>query len=251
MVSDLVGRSALVTGSSRGVGRGIAERLAASGCRVAVNGRDHQAVAKVVSVLDGSVPITGDVSTPEGASTVVAEAVAVLGGLDVLVCNVGGGRSVPPGEETPDEWQRVFALNLWSTTNTVQAARTALAVSSGSVVCISSICGLEAIRGAPVTYSAAKSALHAYVRGIAWPLGEDGVRINAIAVGNVLFDGSVWSEQLALKGDEVTSMLKTQVALGRFGVPNDVADLVAFLASDRSGFATGAVWALDGGQVHS
>ena len=251
MGSDLAGRSVLVTGSSRGLGRGIAERLAAQGCRVAVNGRDHQAVTEVVSGIDGSVPVVGDVSTLEGAGAVIDGTVAALGGLDVLVCNVGGGRSVPPGEETFDEWQRVFALNLWSTTNTVQSARTALTASGGSIVCISSICGLEVVPGAPVTYSAAKAALHAYVRGIAWPLGRDGVRINAIAAGNVLFDGSVWSEQQAVNGDEVAAMLKTQVALGRFGVPDDVTNLVTFLASDQSGFATGAVWTLDGGQVHS
>ncbi|SVA93282.1 uncharacterized protein METZ01_LOCUS146136 [marine metagenome] len=239
----------MVTGSSRGVGRGIAQRLAAEGCRVAVNGRDHQAVSEVVSTLEGSVPVVGDVSTPEGASSVINGTIAALGGIDVLVCNVGGGRSVPPGEETFDEWQRVFALNLWSTTNTVEAAISALRASGGSIVCISSICGLEVVRGAPVTYSAAKSALHAYVRGIARPLGGDGVRINAIALGNILFEGSVWSERLTLEGDEVRAMLKTQVALGRFGEPHDVADLVTFLASDRSGFVTGAVWTLDGGQV--
>ena len=249
MGSDLVGRSALVTGSSRGVGRGIAQRLAAEGCRVAVNGRDHQAVSEVASTLDVSVPVVGDVSTPEGASAVINGTIAALSGIDVLVCNVGGGRSVSPGKETFDEWQRVFALNLWSTTNTVQSARTALTASGGSIVCISSICGLEVVPGAPVTYSAAKAALHAYVRGIAWPLGGDGVRINAIALGNILFEGSVWSERLTLEGDEVRAMLNTQVALGRFGEPDDVADLVTFLVSDRSGFVTGAVWTLDGGQV--
>ena len=248
MGSDLAGRSALVTGSSRGVGRGIAQRLAAEGCRVAVNGRDHQAVSEVVSTLEGSVPVVGDVSTPEGASSVINGTIAALGGIDVLVCNVGGGRSVPPGKETFDEWQRVFALNLWSTTNTVEAAKSALRASGGSIVCISSICGLGVVRGAPVTYSAAKSALHAYVRGIARPLGGEGVRINAIALGNILFEGSVWSERLTREEDEVGAMLKTQVALGRFGEPAEVADLVTFLASGRSGFATGAVWTLDGGQ---
>ena len=157
---------------------------------------------------------------------------------------------MPPWEDTLDEWQRLFALNLWNTTNTVQAARTALAASGGSIVCISSICGLETIWGAPVTYSAAKSALHAYVRGIAWPLGEEGVRINAIAVGNMLFDGSVWLELLANESEEVMTMLKSRVRLGRFGVPAEVANLMAFLASDRPGFATGAIWTLDGGQAH-
>ncbi len=240
----------LVTGSSRGVGRGIAEGLTAEGCRVAINGRDRKAVDAVSSVLHNSVSVPGDVSTSDGAAAVVAETIQALGGLDVLVCNVGGGRSVPPGEETLDEWQRIFALNLWSTTNMVQAARAALTASGGSIVCISSICGLETVRGAPVTYSAAKSALHAYVRGIAWPLGEEGVRINAIAVGNMLFDGSVWSELLANESETVTTMLKSKVRLGRLGVPAEVANLVAFLASDRSGFATGAIWTLDGGQAH-
>ena len=247
---DLAGRSALVTGSSRGVGRGIAEGLVAEGCRVAINGRDRKAVATVSSALHNSVSVPGDVSTSDGAAAVVADTIQALGSLDVLVCNVGGGRSVPPGEETLDEWQRVFALNLWSTTNMVQAARAALTASGGSIVCISSICGLETVRGAPVTYSSAKSALHAYVRGIAWPLGEEGVRINAIAVGNMLFDGSVWSELLANESETVTTMLKSKVRLGRLGVPAEVANLVAFLASDRSGFATGAIWTLDGGQAH-
>ena len=247
---DLAGRSALVTGSSRGLGRGIAEGLVAEGCRVAINGRDRKAVATVSSALHNSVSVPGDVSTSDGAAAVVADTIQALGSLDVLVCNVGGGRSVPPGEETLDEWQRVFALNLLSTTNMVQAARAALTASGGSIVCISSICGLETVRGAPVTYSAAKSALHAYVRGIAWPLGEEGVRINAIAVGNMLFDGSVWSELLANESETVTTMLKSKVRLGRLGVPAEVANLVAFLASDRSGFATGAIWTLDGGQAH-
>ena len=98
MSSDLVGRSVLVTGSSRGVGRRLAERMIAEGCRVAINGRDLQAVEEVVSGLGGSVPVVGDVSTPDGARTVIDGTVAALGGLDVLVCNVGGGRSVPPGE---------------------------------------------------------------------------------------------------------------------------------------------------------
>jgi NAD(P)-dependent dehydrogenase (short-subunit alcohol dehydrogenase family) len=174
-----------------------------------------------------------------------------MGGLDILVCNVGGGRSVPPGEETYAEWQRIFALNLWSTTNTVEAAHEALSVSKGVIVCVSSICGLEVIPGAPVTYSAAKAALHAYVRGIARPLGKLGIRINAIAPGNILFNGSVWSRKLQENSAAVDRMLARNVALARLGAPQEVAELVAYLASPRSGFASGAVWALDGGQVHS
>ena len=251
MQLELAGKAALVTGSSRGIGRAIAEMLHAEGCRVALNGRTDADVSVAASELPGAIGIVGDVTQPDEARRVVSEAAAAMGGLDIVVCNVGSGRSVPPGEETFAEWQRVFALNLWSTTNTVEAAREALSASKGVIVCVSSICGLEVVPGAPVTYSAAKAALHAYVRGIARPLGKLGIRINAIAPGNILFEGSVWSRKLQENSAAVDSMLERDVALARLGTPRDVAELVAYLASPRSGFASGAVWTLDGGQVHS
>lgn len=251
MELELAGKTALVTGSSRGIGRVIAEVLHGEGCRVALNGRNANNLALTAAHFPGTVTVTGDVTQPGEAQRIVAEATAALGRLDILVCNVGSGRSVPPGEETFKEWQRIFALNLWSVTNTVEAAREALAASSGVIVCISSICGLEVVPGAPITYSAAKAALHAYVRGIARPLGRQGVRINAVAPGNILFDESVWSLRMAEDADAVQAMLARDVSLASLGTPNDVANLVAYLASARTNFATGGVWTLDGGQVHS
>jgi len=250
MAPELAGKTALVTGSSRGIGRAIAALLHSGGCRVALNARHAEGLAAAAAALPGSVPIAGDVTQPVDARRVVDEAVAALGGLDILVCNVGSGQSVPPGTETPDEWQRVFALNLWSTTNTVEAARDALAASAGVIVCISSICGLEVIPGAPLTYSAAKAALHAYVRGIARPLGKQGIRINAVAPGNILSEDSVWARRMAEDAGAVQQMLDREVALARLGTPQEVAELVVFLASSRAGFATGGVWRLDGGQLH-
>ncbi len=248
---ELTGRTALVTGSSKGIGRTIAGALHAEGCRVALNSRNGSDLSLVTSSLNGAIGIVGDVTQPPEAHRVVAEAVAVFGGLDILICNVGSGRSVSPGGETAQEWQRVFALNLWSATNTIEAARDALIASRGVIVCISSICGLEVIPGAPITYSAAKAALHAYVRGIARPFGKYGVRINAVAPGNILFNGSVWSRKLAEDKQAVETMLDRDVSLGSLGSPDDVANLVTYLASPRSAFATGQVWTLDGGQTHS
>ena len=250
MELELTGKTALVTGSSRGSGRAIAEALCAEGCRVAVNARNAEELQSCSKTIGAAAAIAGDMTDEDDASRVVEAAVHALGGLDILVCNVGSGRSVAPGLETPREWKRVFALNLWSATNTVEAARGALVATRGVIVCISSICGLEMVPGAPVTYSSAKAALHAYVRGIARPLGKQGVRINAVAPGNILFDGSVWSRKRADDAQEVRSMLETNVALERFGSPEDVARLVSYLVSSVSGFATGAVWTLDGGQVH-
>ena len=251
MQLDLAGKVALVTGSSKGIGRMIAQTLHEEGCRVVLNARTPKGLKHAVKELPGTISVAGDVTRAAEARRIVAEVLKTYGKLDVLVCNVGSGRSVAPGNETPEEWQRVFALNLWSTTNSVEAARDALVVSKGVIVCISSICGLEVVQGAPVTYSAAKAALHAYVRGIARPLGTHGVRINAIAPGNILFHGSVWSQKLAEDESAVNAMLDHNVALGNLGTPFDVANLAAYLASPLSAFASGSVWTLDGGQAHS
>lgn len=248
---ELAGKRALITGSSRGIGRAIAEALSLEGCSIALNGRDASHLAAAATQLSATIAVAGDVTRPDEAKRVVAEAIDALGGLDILVCNVGSGRSVPPGDESHAEWQRVFAQNLWSTTNTVEAARNALQASRGAIVCISSICGQEVVHGAPVTYSAAKAALHAYVRGIARPLGKQGVRINAVAPGNILFQGSVWESKLATEPATVQAMLEREVSLSRLGFPREIAEVVIYLASPRAGFVTGAVWTLDGGQVHA
>ena len=251
-MSDLAGKRALVTGSSRGIGLAIAARLKAEGCIVSVNGRNEGKLADAATHLGAGVhAIAGDVANPDEARSVIAQAVTSMDGLDILVCNVGSGSSVPPGTETFAEWQRVFGINLWSTTNAVEAAKNTLAESKGVIVCISSICGVETIPGAPVTYSVAKAALNAYVRGSARPLGKLGVRINAIAPGNILFEGSVWHRKVGEDADAVRAMLERDVSTAQLGNPEDVAALVAYLASDRAKFASGAIWTLDGGQVRS
>jgi NAD(P)-dependent dehydrogenase (short-subunit alcohol dehydrogenase family) len=199
--------------------------------------------------LTGSIFVAGDMTQAGEVRRVVDETVRALGGLDILVCCVGGGRSVAPGCETPEEWQRIFALNFWSATNAIEAAHGVLEASKGVILCISSICGLEVIPDAPVTYSVAKAALHSYVRGIARPLGKKGIRINAIAPGNILFDGSVWAKKMIEEKDSVISMLENNVPLNRLGMPEDVANLSAYLVSDLANFATGGIWTLDGGQT--
>lgn len=253
MELQLQGKSVLVTGSSGGIGLAIAKAFLPEGAEVAFNGRNPDQLQRVVSAQHTAkaIAVRGDVSKSDQARAVVDQTVSAFGKLDVLVCNVGSGRSVPPGEETRDEWQRVFEQNLWSTTNMVEAGRYALAESRGAIVCISSICGHEIVPGAPLTYSAAKSALNAYIRGIARPLGKEGVRINAVSPGNVLFEGSVWHRKLNEDPDATMQMLERDVALAQLGTPRDIANLVLWLASPMASFCTGSIFVADGGQVHS
>ena len=246
---NLKGKNVLITGSSRGIGLGIARQFSKENCNIVLNGRAENC-QEVLSSISDSHYVAGDVSSEEGAKSVINEAVKILGSLDILVCNVGSGDSVKPGKENFAAWHKSFAENFFSTTCAVEAATSHLEKSSGVVICISSICGCEVIPGAPVTYSVAKAALNAYINGISRPLGDKGIRICGLAPGNVLFDGSVWDRKISEDSKAVSEMLEQNVPLKALGNTDQIASLTTFLASPKSSFTTGSIWIIDGGQTH-
>jgi 3-oxoacyl-[acyl-carrier protein] reductase len=253
MKLDIEGRVALVVGASRGIGLAIAETLAAEGANVALAARGLEGIKAAAGKIGRSTSFhAADVTDPAAAVTLVNDVERQWGRIDILVCNVGSGASVPPGKETAAEWSRVMAINLFATTNTIEAARSLMARGNGdrAIVCVSSICGLAAL-GAPVTYSAAKAALNASVRGLARPLALEGIRINAVAPGNILSPDGTWARKIAENKAAVDQMLVSEVALRRLGKPEEVADIVAFLASPRAAFITGTVVVADGGQLRA
>ncbi|WP_368507571.1 SDR family NAD(P)-dependent oxidoreductase [Bradyrhizobium lupini] len=253
MKLELDDRVALVTGASRGIGLAIATTLAAEGANVALAARGADALNAARTDVGGRGSIhVADVTDPAAAATLVQDVEKQWGRLDILVCNVGSGASVPPGKETAAEWSRVMDINLFAATNMIEAARPLMARGSGdrAIVCISSIAGMAAL-GAPVTYYAAKAALNATVRGLARPLALEGIRINAVAPGNILSPDGTWARKIAENKQAVDDMLQREVALGRLGSPGEIADVVAFLASPRGGFITGSVIVADGGQLRS
>lgn len=243
---------ALVTGSSRGIGFAIAKKLQEEGCAVILNGRDEAALNRACDSLGSGVcGFAADVSHVSESQALIDFVAQKQGHLDILVCNVGSGASVKAGDETYEEWLRVFHMNFLSATNVIETARDLLFRSQGNIVCISSICGNEVIAGAPITYSVAKAALNFYVKGIAKPLAEKGVRINVVSPGNIYFSGGSWERRVQENKEAVDAMLKANVALKRFGTPEEIANVVAFLTSTESSFMTGETVVVDGGQVHS
>jgi 3-oxoacyl-[acyl-carrier protein] reductase len=253
MKLELEGRVALVSGASRGIGLAIAKALAVEGARIGLAARGLDSLKAAAQEIGGETSIHAvDVADPVAAMALVREVEQRWGQIDVLICNAGNGASVPPGAETAVEWRRVLDLNLFAATNMIEAARPVMSRGNGdrAIVCISSICGLAAL-GAPVTYSAAKAALNATVRGLARPLALEGIRVNAVAPGNVLFEGGAWARRIADNKAAVDHMLSREVSLRRMGKPEEIADVVAFLASPRAAFITGSVIVADGGQLRA
>ena len=248
---NLSNKYALVTGSSSGLGLGIAQTLHKEGCNVILNGRSETRLKKTVSKFtERARYLCGDVTSFEECARMAQTIKSEFKSIDILVCNVGSGGSVAPGCESPEEWRRVFDLNFFSTTNIVQALRPIMKMNGGTIVCVSSICGLEVL-GAPLTYSCAKASLNHFVKGIARPLANEGIRINAVAPGNIDFPGSVWERKQKNNKKEVQKMLQEQVSLSRLGTPSEIGKLVAFLASAASSFSTGGIFVADGGQIRS
>lgn len=244
-MSRLEGRTALVTGAARGIGLAITERLVADGARVLIADLDGAAAKDAATRLGDSVAaLVADVTRPEHVEHIVDEPVRRWGRLDIVVNNAGiTGRSFPIHELGDDDWHRVIAADLTSVFLVCRAAvRRMLDAGGGRIVNIASIAGKE---GNPtlVPYSAAKAGVIGLTKALAKEVATKNILVNAVA------PAVIETELLAQMERSTVDLLVSKIPMGRVGRPEEVAALVAWLASDECSFSTGAVYDLSGGRA--
>ncbi|TQS39698.1 SDR family NAD(P)-dependent oxidoreductase [Cryptosporangium phraense] len=257
----LYGKTAVVTGASKGIGLAIAQALVGEGANVVTGSR--QVSSELKDLADGAAvhPVAVDLTTPEGPAALVDAAVTTYGALDILVNNVGGVRPRPDGflSVTDDEWAASFTINFLSAVRTTRAALPHLLErGAGSIV---TVCSVNATLPDPlvIDYSAAKGALLNFSKSLSKEVGGRGIRVNTISPGPVSTDlwlgadgvASVLSQANSRSPSEIAASAAAGSVTGRFTAPAEVAALVLLLTSDRAENVTGADFLIDGGLTTS
>jgi len=235
--ASLEGKTALVTGASRGIGRAIASELAAAGASVVIGYRSGQEEAEALASELGARAVQADVSSAEEAARLVAEA----GNVDILVNNAGLTRDGLLARMSDDDWRTVIETNLSSVFYTCRAVcRPMMKKRAGAIVNVSSIVGVHGNWG-QTNYAASKAGIIGFTKSLARELGSRNVRANVVAPGYVK------TQLTDVLPEEATAAMLVNTPLGRLGEPEDIAGAVRFLCSDEASFITGEVILVDGG----
>ncbi|MBA2383409.1 MAG: SDR family oxidoreductase [Actinobacteria bacterium] len=242
----LSGKACVVTGSTAGIGLETAKLLVAEGARVVTSGR------RAAPAIGEELHITTDLSEPAAPATLIERAAEALGGLDVVVNNVGAGVHASFADVTDEEWDALWQLNVMGYVRAIRAAMPHLRESRGSIVNVSSTAGKRPSTGLP-HYSVTKAAVLSLSRLVADVYAADGVRCNAVTPGPTATDAWLGpgglADQQGGDRDEVLAKVGAGRPLGRLAEPEEIAAVICFLASERASYVTGAAWSADGGTV--
>lgn len=247
----------LITGSSRGIGKTIASSFLAEGARVIITGRERTTLNETLEEFlnqygaEFVCAYQGDLTNLDEIAKCVNLPVKKFNKIDILIANIGTGKSKPGLEADQSEWERIIKLNLIGSMDIVKEIVPRMKKNrGGNIVFISSIAGCEVL-GAPITYSVAKSGLISASKNLSHILAKDNIRVNTVAPGNIFFKGGRWEEIIRDNPDIMENYIKKNVPMQRFGRPEEIADAVMFLASERASFITGACLVVDGGETRS
>ncbi|MGE5803590.1 MAG: SDR family NAD(P)-dependent oxidoreductase [Gemmatimonadota bacterium] len=231
----LSGRVALVCGSTRGIGRAVADALTNEGAKVAINGRKNA-------------PFAADVSVPAQAVGLVERVAKEFGRLDILFCNAGGPPAAAFKDQPADAWQRAIELNLLSTIN---LARTAVPIMQkakwGRIICLTSLVAKQPLPGL-ILSTTARAGVLGFSKALSDEVAKDGITVNSICPG---FIATERVEELQRAKPEMMTQTIAQIPMGRIGTPEELASAVTFLASEPASYITGAVLQVDGGFIRS
>ena len=251
---QLDGKAAVITGSSRGLGLASARALVAEGARVCVCARGADRLAEAVAELradagsdDAVVGAEADLTTASGVETVIDQVLNAFGGIDILVNNVGKAGGGGLDETTDLDWQAALDATLYPA---IRASRLAAphmrARGGGVIIMIASIWGRES--GGRMTYNAVKAAEISLAKSLAGQLAKNNIRVNSVAPGSISFPGGSWAKRQAEDPEEMAAFVARELPFGRFGRAEEVGQVVAFLASPRASWVSGASITVDGGQ---
>lgn len=254
----LRGKVAIVTGGSRGIGRAIALGLAAEGVNVAISARGERDLAATVAELQAqgvqAIGVAGDMTRPADIERLVAETVAAFGGVDILINNVGGNQGGWFVDTTDADFQYTYDLNVFAS---MRASRRVVPEmrkrGGGRIIIIASIWGRESggSSGGASTYNSAKAAEIGLSKRMSWELAPHNILVNTIAPGHILFPGGDWERQWREDPDRIGAMVRRDCPLGRMGRPEEVADVVVFMVSERATLVAGTCLNVDGGGSHT
>jgi 3-oxoacyl-[acyl-carrier protein] reductase len=251
---NLNSKKILITGASRGIGFAIAESFLQEGAKTCLVSRGSNALFENERKLQDDFGLKNifaykcDCTNIKSLNRLKGEIGNRWGSLDVVVVNVGDGRSVSDALPNDEQWQQTWNNNFESALQTARIFLPMIKKSEGCLLFVSSIAGIEAF-GAPTDYSTAKSAIIALAKNMARKLASDNVRVNVVAPGNVYFKGGSWDDKIQKDKQRVDEIIKSTVPMNRFSTPQEIADSVVFLCSDKASFITGTTLVVDGGQT--